>query len=89
MLKWKTIVVLVCWIALLEKIKDHKEIYFIEFVSRTNKQETRQYKIAFIWLQEENITTWKKKKKTAHAYFGRPYFSKSFGNHFQTGVVEK
>ena len=21
----------------------------------------------------------KKKKKTAHAYFGRPYFSKSFG----------
>ena len=29
-----------------------------------------------------NITTWKK-KKTAHAYFGRPYFSKSFGGKIQ------
>ena len=31
----------------------------------------------------------KRKKKTAHAYFGRAYFSKSFGGKIQTDVTEK
>ena len=39
------------------------------------------------------ITSWKRKKKTAHAYFGRPYFFLSLlagkFNHFQTDVTEK
>ena len=31
----------------------------------------------------------RKRKKTAHAYFGRPYFSKSFGGKIQPDVTEK